>query len=168
MSQISTSMLSPTGASITEGFAHFGLVLIGGLTAQAQDATNDLSYAIPESTRVLQISQPDVGARVHSNTRTSSCMRPSKRFKDGKGTPKSFNDKALIPYCMDLGIRMDEALDCNPLSCADSRGDPPRDERRRQRGIKLKPCTDATVLPLNLGISLQSRAIRGKLLTRGG
>ncbi|OBB16763.1 glycyl radical enzyme [Mycobacteriaceae bacterium 1482268.1] len=121
MEQLLPTFLSKTAAAQTEGFAHFELVVVGGLTPEGLDATNELSYAILESGRPMQSSYPEFAVRIHANTPDKLLHLAAEAVKDGKGTPKFLNDEAIIPFYLDLGVPMREALDYTPTSCADTR-----------------------------------------------
>jgi len=121
MMQITPSSLNPSMAAMTEGFAHFEVVVLGGLNSQGFDATNELSYAILESTRPLQTSHPDLCVRFHANTPDRFLHATVEAIKDGKGLPKLLNDELAVPWYVAWGASMQEALDYNPSSCADSR-----------------------------------------------
>ena len=121
MEQLLPAFLSKLAAAQTEGFAHFELVVVGGLTPQGLDATNDLSYAILESGRPMQSAYPEFAVRIHANTPDRLLHLAAEAIKDGKGTPKLLNDEAIIPFYVDLGVPMSEAMDYTPTSCADTR-----------------------------------------------
>lgn len=121
MEQLLPTFLSRTAAASTEGFAHFELVVVGGLTREGLDATNDLSYAILESGRPMQSSYPEFAVRVHANTPDKLLHLAVEAVKDGKGTPKFLNDEAIIPFYNDMGVPMSECMNYAPSSCADTR-----------------------------------------------
>jgi hypothetical protein len=54
---------SPAAASGREGFSHHETVTIGGQTPDGQDATNELSYIVLESTLPHLVLQNDKGIR---------------------------------------------------------------------------------------------------------
>jgi formate C-acetyltransferase len=121
MEQLPPTLLSKTAAAGSEGFAHFELVVVGGLTSDGLDATNDLSYLILESGRPMQSTYPEFAVRIHATTPDKLLHAAAEAVKDGKGTPKFLNDEAIVPFYVDLGVPMREALDYSPSSCADTR-----------------------------------------------
>jgi formate C-acetyltransferase len=121
MEQLPPTFLSKTAAASTEGFAHFELVVVGGQTSEGLDATNELSYLILESGRPMQSSYPEFAVRIHANTPDRLLHATVEAIKDGKGTPKVFNDESIVPFYVDLGVPMREALDYSPSSCSDTR-----------------------------------------------
>ena len=121
MMQSIESQMSPSAAKGRQGFSHHETVTIGGQTAEGQDATNELSYVLLESTRPLRISYPELGARIHAGTPDRFLHAVVDTIKDGKGSPKLINDEFLIPWFLSNGIQMREALDYAISGCSESR-----------------------------------------------
>lgn len=121
MMQSVESQMSPAAASGRQGFSHHETVTIGGQTSDGQDATNELSYIILESTRPLKSSYPELAARIHGNTPDRFLHAVAEANKDGKGSPKLINDEFIIPFFLSRGIEMREALDYSVSGCTESR-----------------------------------------------
>ncbi len=121
MMQSIESQMSPGAAKGRQGFSHHETVTIGGQTPDGQDATNELSYVLLESTRPLRTSYPELGARIHANTPDKFLHAVADTIKDGKGSPKLVNDEYLIPWFLSNGIPMREALDYAISGCTESR-----------------------------------------------
>ena len=121
MMQSIESQMSPGAAKGRQGFSHHETVTIGGQTPDGQDATNELSYVLLESTRPLRTSYPELGARIHANTPDKFLHALVDTIKDGKGSPKLVNDEFLIPWFLSNGIPMREALDYAISGCTESR-----------------------------------------------
>jgi len=121
MMQSIESQMSPSAAKGRQGFSHHETVTIGGQTSEGQDATNELSYVLLESTRPLRISYPELGARIHAGTPDRFLHAVVDTIKDGKGSPKLINDEFLIPWFLSNGIQMREALDYAISGCSESR-----------------------------------------------
>ena len=113
--------LSPTAAAGREGFSHHETVTIGGQTADGDDATNELSYQLLESTRALRTSYPELAARIHANTPERFLHAVAEAIKDGKGSPKIVNDDYVVPFYLSHGVSMSEALDYAVSGCIESR-----------------------------------------------
>ena len=113
--------LNPVMAAGTEGFSKFEDVCLGGQTSDGQDATNDLSYVILESTRGLQITCPEPCIRIHSNTPDRFLHTVAETIKDGKGFPKLLNDEMVIPFYLANGATLKEALDWTVSGCCENR-----------------------------------------------
>ncbi|MHC1745425.1 MAG: pyruvate formate lyase family protein [Syntrophobacteraceae bacterium] len=121
MMQSTESQMSPAAAKGRQGFSHHETVTIGGQTPDGQDATNELSYVLLESTRPLRTSYPELGARIHANTPDKFLHAIADTIKDGKGSPKLINDEFLIPWFLSNGVSMREALDYAMSGCSESR-----------------------------------------------
>jgi formate C-acetyltransferase len=121
MLQSVESQMSPAMASGREGFSHHDTVTIGGQTPDGQDATNELSYIVLESTRPLKCSYPELGARIYLNTPDKFLHAVAEAIKDGKGSPKLVNDEVIIPFYLSHNIEMREALDYAVAGCTESR-----------------------------------------------
>jgi pyruvate formate-lyase/glycerol dehydratase family glycyl radical enzyme len=113
--------LSPSLAAGREGFSHHETVTIGGQTREGEDATNELSYVLLESTRSLRTSYPELSARIHSNTPDRFLHAVVEANKDGKGSPKIINDEHVVPFYLSHGIDVADALDYAVSGCMESR-----------------------------------------------
>ncbi|MFO1429949.1 MAG: pyruvate formate lyase family protein [Candidatus Competibacteraceae bacterium] len=121
MAQCVEIKLNPVAAAGTEGFSKFEDVCLGGQTADGQDATNELTYLILESTRALQIPVPEPCIRIHANTPDRLLHFVAEVIKDGKGFPKLLNDEMVIPFYLANGATLKEALDWNISGCCENR-----------------------------------------------
>lgn len=113
--------LSPTQAAGREGFSHHETVTIGGQTPDGEDATNELSYLLLESTRPLRTSYPELAARIHANSPDAFLHAVAEAIKDGKGSPKIVNDEYVVPFYLSHGVSLAEALDYAVSGCIESR-----------------------------------------------
>lgn len=121
MAQCVELKLNPVTAAGTEGFSKFEDVCLGGQTPDGQDATNDLTYLILESTRSLQIPVPEPCVRIHANTPDRLLHFIAEVVKDGKGFPKLLNDEMVVPFYLANGATLKEALDWNISGCCENR-----------------------------------------------
>ena len=113
--------LSPSLAAGREGFSHHETVTIGGQTREGEDATNELSYLLLESTRGLRTSYPELSARIHANTPERFLHAVVEANKDGKGSPKIINDESVVPFYLSHGVGVADALDYAVSGCMESR-----------------------------------------------
>ena len=113
--------LSPSSAAGREGFSHHETVTIGGQTREGEDASNELSYVLLESTRGLRTSYPELAARIHANTPDRFLHAVAEANKDGKGSPKVINDEFVVPFYLAHGVGMADALDYTVSGCMESR-----------------------------------------------
>jgi formate C-acetyltransferase len=121
MAQCVELKLNPVAAAGTEGFSKFEDICLGGQTPDGQDATNDLTYLILESTRALQITVPEPCVRIHARTPERLLHYVAEVIKDGKGFPKLLNDEMVIPFYLANGAALKEALDWNISGCCENR-----------------------------------------------
>jgi pyruvate formate-lyase/glycerol dehydratase family glycyl radical enzyme len=121
MYQCTEIKLNPVAAAGTEGFSKFEDVVLGGQTPDGQDATNELTYLILESTRSLPITTPEACIRVHAKTPDRLLHHAAEVIKDGKGFPKLLNDERIIPFYLANGATLKEALDYNVSGCMETR-----------------------------------------------
>ena len=121
MAQCVELKLNPVAAAGTEGFSKFEDVCLGGQTPDGQDATNDLTYLILESTRGLQITCPEPCIRIHARTPDRLLHYVAEVIKDGKGFPKLLNDEMVIPFYLANGATLKEALDWTISGCCENR-----------------------------------------------
>jgi formate C-acetyltransferase len=121
MAQCVELKLNPVAAAGTEGFSKFEDICLGGQTPDGQDATNDLTYLILESTRGLQITCPEPCIRIHSRTPERLLHYVAEVIKDGKGFPKLLNDEMVVPFYLAHGATRKEALDWNISGCCENR-----------------------------------------------
>ena len=121
MAQCVELKLNPVAAAGTEGFSKFEDVCLGGQTTDGQDATNELTYLILESTRALQITCPEPCVRIHAKTPDRLLHYVAEVIKDGKGFPKLLNDEMVIPFYLANGASLKEALDWNISGCCENR-----------------------------------------------
>jgi len=113
--------LSPTLAAGREGFSHHETVTIGGQTREGEDATNELTYVLLESTRGLRTSYPELSARIHANTPERFLHAVVEANKDGKGSPKIINDEYVVSFYLSHGVGMADAFDYAVSGCMESR-----------------------------------------------
>jgi formate C-acetyltransferase len=113
--------LSPTAAAGREGFSHHETVTIGGQTREGDDATNEFTYVLLESTRALRTSYPELAARIHANTPDRFLHAVAEANKDGKGSPKVINDEYVVPFYLSHGVALPDALDYAVSGCIESR-----------------------------------------------
>lgn len=110
MAEAKMIFITPTGG-ISEGYAHFEGVTLGGMIKDGKDATNELSYLILESKDSLPLPYPDLGVRIHAQTPEKFLRFVSECIKKGQGYPKLLNDEEVIPLYLFKGIPYEDALD---------------------------------------------------------
>lgn len=113
--------MSPSAASAQEGYSHFDPCTIGGQTADGRDATNAMSYIILDSVTDWPCTYPELGARMHSRTPERFMAACCEVIKQGRGIPKLYNDEFMVPFYLERGAPLAEALDYTGSGCMEAR-----------------------------------------------
>ena len=90
---------------------------IGGVDASGKDMTNDITYLILNSMEALNTLQPPLAMRVHEKTPKELLIRATEVLSSGVAQPAMFNDKAIIPRLIGLGVPEEEARDFAISNC---------------------------------------------------
>ncbi len=91
--------------------------MVGGVHPDGSDATNDLSYTFVELMHEMSLLMPTLGARVHKNSPKAFVDLLAKVLRYGQGEPIIYNDDAIIPGFVDLGVPLEEARDYSNDGC---------------------------------------------------
>ncbi len=101
------------------GLARWHNWVIGGLTPDGEDATNELSYLILEAARDCPTTHHTVTVRVHDKTPEELMLKALEVVKTGLGMPAFVGDKSYIQYLLNHGIPLKEARDYALAGCLD-------------------------------------------------
>lgn len=101
------------------GYPMWQNVVIGGQTADGQDATNRLSYLVLDATESVQTTQPSVSFRHHDKIAPDFFRKALKMIQKGLATPAFFNDKLVIPMVLAKGATVKEARDWSIEGCVE-------------------------------------------------
>ncbi len=104
---------------IHAGFPMGQNIVIGGVTSEGDDATNDLSYRCLEAHKHMHLMQPNFSVRLHKNTPEDFLQAVVEAIKVGNGMPQIDNDEAFIPALMNIGIPAEIARDYAPVGCVE-------------------------------------------------
>ncbi|MHA1457785.1 MAG: pyruvate formate lyase family protein [Promethearchaeota archaeon] len=107
---------------------------IGGIDADGNNVTNELSYMFLESYQKLQTVQPTFSVRVSLNTPDELILKTGEAVKDGASIAL-FNDEVMVPGLKALGYSMDDAREYAPIGCVEP-----------SHPFKTFGCTNATEL----------------------
>ncbi|MCD8352008.1 MAG: pyruvate formate lyase family protein, partial [Planctomycetaceae bacterium] len=91
--------------------------MVGGVNPDGSDATNDLSYMFVEIMNDMSLLMPTLGARVHKNCPKDFVDLLASVLRYGQGEPVIYNDDAIIPGFVDLGVPIEEARDYSNDGC---------------------------------------------------
>lgn len=99
------------------GYPMWQILVVGGQTADGEDATNDLSYLCLEAADDLQTTQPVMALRVWEKTPEKLIKFGCKMIQEGQANPGFFNDDVAIQICLGKGGTMEEARDWTIVGC---------------------------------------------------
>ena len=101
------------------GMARWNNWVIGGVTPDGEDATNELSYLILEAAQDCQTPHHTITVRVHEKTPESLMLKALEVVKTGIGMPAFVGDKSYIQYLVNHGVSLREARDYALAGCLD-------------------------------------------------
>jgi formate C-acetyltransferase len=108
---------SPTVSSVYGGVASLQAVTIGGMDANGQDVTNELTYLTLEAAKTLKLIEPSIVLRIHAGTPQRLFSEAVDVIKTGIGYPSLFNDEALLPLYERWGVPLAEARNYAVTGC---------------------------------------------------
>jgi formate C-acetyltransferase len=92
---------------------------IGGVDAQGDDATNDLTMLMLEASVHTRMMNPWVCVRLHENTPYELKIKTIECIRAGYGHPKLFNDGPAIKAMYSKGLSIEEARDYAVVGCVE-------------------------------------------------
>jgi len=84
-------------------------VTFGGQDADGNDATNDLTYMLLETTARVHMPQPSVCVRISRNTPRKLLLKCAEVIREGIGMPALYNDEIAIPSLISRGVQIPDA-----------------------------------------------------------
>jgi formate C-acetyltransferase len=91
--------------------------IVAGQYSDGRDATTDLSYLFVEIMHEMQLLMPTLAVRIHRNTPVPFIERVAEALRYGRGEPMVYNDEAIIPGFVKLGIPIEIARDYSNDGC---------------------------------------------------
>ncbi len=108
-------------AEYSAGYPMFQMVCVGGVDTNGNDAVNDLSYIILQTTKEVQLYQPSLVVRYSMSKNPNRFLREIVDLIGvGTGFPAFHNDDVGIKMMMNKGIPLKEAYDWNPCGCVET------------------------------------------------
>ena len=101
------------------GIARWNNFVIGGVTPEGEDATNELSYLLLEAALDCPTPHHTITVRVHDQTPEELMIKALEVVKTGIGMPAFISDSSYIGYLTDQGISLEEARDYALAGCLD-------------------------------------------------
>lgn len=112
-------MRNSHGAKYFAGFPIGFNIAIGGQDENGKDYVNDLSFLFLEAQKHLGLPQPNLSVRLHEETGEALLKEAVRTVAKGSGMPQFFNDKAVIPSMIELGIDEKDARDYAIVGCVE-------------------------------------------------
>ncbi len=91
--------------------------MVGGVTPDGADATNDISYFFVEIMHCMKLLMPTLGVRLHKNTPKAFLKTVATALQYGQGEPVIYNDEVTIRGFVEFGIDIKEARDYSNDGC---------------------------------------------------
>ncbi len=101
------------------GLARWNNWVIGGITPNGKDATNELSHLILEAALDCQTPHHTITVRVHDETPEALMLKALEVVKTGIGMPAFVGDKSYIEYLVSHGVPLEDARDYALAGCLD-------------------------------------------------
>jgi pyruvate formate-lyase/glycerol dehydratase family glycyl radical enzyme len=101
------------------GLARWNNWVIGGVTRDGADATNELTYLILEAARRCRTPHHTITLRVHEQTPDDLMLKALEVVKTGLGMPAFVSDQSYIGYLVEQGVPVEEARDYALAGCLD-------------------------------------------------
>jgi len=104
-----------TGAGEEFGLQETGNnMILGGLTPDGADGTNELTYLCLDVAGELKLRDPIVSVRVHKNSPKELLTKACKVLTTGIDMPAFYNDEIIIPALQKVEVSLQDARDyCN-------------------------------------------------------
>ena len=99
--RIKFSEIQRVASRAWEGLSSGGLfqnMVLGGITSQGEDASNELSHLLVESAITMQTVQPTLSIRNNDKVSEDFLLKGVELVKTGIGMPAWFNDDVAIPH----------------------------------------------------------------------
>jgi pyruvate formate-lyase/glycerol dehydratase family glycyl radical enzyme len=129
-------------------------VAVGGVDAEGNDATNELTYLMLDVTDALDFVRC-LSVRLHKDSPPALIHRSLELVGKGNGIPFFFNDDVLVPALIDQGIAHADARDYAAIGCVEITIPGKANPHAVSNRINLLKCLE---LALNNGRSLTTGA----------
>ncbi|MDR0839660.1 MAG: formate C-acetyltransferase/glycerol dehydratase family glycyl radical enzyme [Oscillospiraceae bacterium] len=92
---------------------------VGGVDANGEDSTNDLSYMVLDAHAHTRIPNPWMGVRLHENSPREFKIKVFNVIRIGTGEPKIFNDGPMIQSLLNYDRTLEDARDYVGVGCVE-------------------------------------------------
>ena len=94
-------------------------IVVGGQDENGKDFVNELSFLFLKAQEHLGLPQPNLSVRLHKGTKDKILKEAIKVVAKGSGMPQFFNDEAVIPALMGLGVSEKDTRDYAVVGCVE-------------------------------------------------
>jgi len=106
-------LLTESGSGEAEWFN----CMLGGVTEDGQDATNEMSYLWLEAALHVGSPHPTLSVRVHDRMNEDFMLKAAETCRLGRGYPAWFGDRTNIEYLLNQGIKLPDARNFAIAGC---------------------------------------------------
>lgn len=110
---------SEGAAKFFAGYQPFVNMCVGGVTRDGRDATNDLTYLLMDTVRLVKIYQPSLAARIHNKSPQKYMKKIVDVIRSGMGFPACHFDDAHIKMMLAKGVSIEDARDYCLMGCVE-------------------------------------------------
>lgn len=112
-------MRNSHSAKFFAGFPIGFNIAIGGQDENGNDFSNEISFLCLKAQEHLGLPQPNLSVRLHKKTDDKILKEAIRVVSKGSGMPQFFNDEAVIPSMLELGIDEKDARDYAIVGCVE-------------------------------------------------
>jgi len=102
------------------GYPLYSNLMLGGLTPEGIDGTNELSYLCLEAMNQNKLPEPNLSVRFNKETPHTLLKDSARLIRKGFGMPSMFADEVCIPAMMTLDIPLEVARDYASMGCVET------------------------------------------------
>ena len=128
-------------------------LVIGGVTRDGKDATNELTYLCLDATEDVKVPLPTITVKCHSKMPDELLDRACEMASHGRGNPTMINDDVVIKSKMATGVSLEDARDSVIAGCQELLVQGAENARTTADWFSLPKCLE---LALNDGKSTTS------------
>lgn len=101
------------------GYPLYSNLMVGGMTADGEDGTNDLSYLCIYAMGLCRLPEPNLSTRYWKGSPRSLVRESAKLIREGFGMPSLFADETVIRALTSKGIPERDARDYASMGCVE-------------------------------------------------
>ena len=110
---------STESARFFAGFPTGYNLVVGGVDAEGNDASNELSELLLDLQRDTRLPQPNLSVRVHAGSPEALLRKAAEIVRLGDGLPQCFNDEVNVESFVRRGVSLADARDYAVVGCVE-------------------------------------------------